>query len=522
MMITRRMAALGGATLAATGLASPAVAQRTTTLRYIPVTDLTSIDPIWTTSTAVRNHGYLVYDTLFGTDTAYNVRPQMAEGVEVSSDGLVTSIRLRQGLRFHDNEPVLARDCVASIKRWAAKDATGQVVLTLLDELSAPDDRTIRIRLTTPFPGLVPALVQLNSPPPFMMPERIALTPPDKQIKDAVGSGPFRFLSDEWLSGSRAGYARFDGYAARPEAANGTAGGKRALVDRVEWNVVPDANTAMSALQTGSADFYEIASPDLLPIAARNRDLVITTLEPVGSPIVLRMNQLQPPFRSQDLRRALLAAVDQTAFLDAAMGDPAYQTECKAFLPCGTPFSIGSGSDAMTGNIAAAREMVRQSGYDGTRAVILTPTDTPLINACCNVADDLLKRIGIKSDLVAMDFGTLIARRASTEPVANGGWSIFITYGESALFSNPATNIGLRVDWPGWPNDPKLQVLRKAFMMATDDGSRHALATQIEQAAFTSVPYIPLGMMHQPSIYRRSLSEPIRIGIPLLWNIVKA
>ena len=522
MLMTRRMAAPGMAALLATSLSRPAIAQPTSTLRYIPVTDLTSIDPIWTTSTAVRNHGYLVYDTLFGTDTAYNVRPQMAEGAEVSSDGLETTIRLRQGLRFHDAEPVLARDCVASIKRWAAKDATGQVILALLVELSAPDDRTIRIRLLSPFPGLIPALGQLNSPPPFMMRERIALTPPGTQIKDATGSGPFRFLPDEWVSGSHVGYARFPGYVPRPEAANGTAGGKRALVDRVEWNVIPDANTAMSALQTGSADFYEIVPPDLLPIAARSRDLVITTLEPVGSPIVLRMNQLQPPFRSQEIRRALLVAVDQTAFLDAAIGNPAYQAECKAFLPCGTPLSTGSGSDIMTGNIAAARDMVARSGYDGSRAVILAPTDTPLISACCNVADDLLKKIGITSELVAMDFGTLIARRASTEPVANGGWSIFITYGESALFSNPATNIGLRADWPGWPTDASLQALRTAFLTAVGDDARRALAAQIERAAFTSVPYIPLGMMHQPSIYRRSLSEPIRIGIPLLWNIAKA
>lgn len=522
MLITRRMVASGVASLVATNVSLPAVAQRTSTLKYIPVTDLTSIDPIWTTSTAVRNHGYLVFDTLFGTDTAYNVRPQMAEGAEVSSDGLVTTIRLRQGLRFHDGEPVLSRDCVASIKRWATKDATGQVILALLEEMTAPDDRTICIRLSSPFPGLIPALGQLNSPPPFMMPERLALTSPNTQIKSAVGSGPFRFLPDEWLSGSHVGYARFDGYVPRLEAANGTAGGKRALVDRVEWNIVPDSNTAMSALQTGAADFYEIAPPDLLPIAARDRDLVITTLEPVGSPIVLRMNQLQPPFSSQELRRALLVAVDQTAFLDAAMGDPTYQVECKAFLPCGTPLSTGSGSNVMTGDIATARAMVAKSGYDGTKAVILAPMDTPLISACCNVADDLLKKIGINSDLVAMDFGTVIARRSSTEPVANGGWSIFITYGESALFSNPATNIGLRADWPGWPTDANLQALRKEFLMAANDGARRALAAQVERAAFNSVPYIPLGMMHQPTIYRKSLSEPIRIGIPLLWNISKA
>ncbi len=169
----RRLAAAGGVSLLTAALAAPSVAQPTTTLRYIPISDLTGIDPIWTTSTAVRNHGYLVYDTLFGTDAAYAVQPQMAQGSEVTAAGRSVTIRLRDGLRFHDNSPVLARDCVASIRRWGAKDGLGQMILAATDELTAPDDRTILFRLKAPFPALIPALGQLSSPGPFMMPEHV-------------------------------------------------------------------------------------------------------------------------------------------------------------------------------------------------------------------------------------------------------------------------------------------------------------------------------------------------------------
>ncbi len=327
------------------------------------------------------------------------------------------------------------------------------------------------------------------------------------------------------MTGSKVAYARFDGYQPRAEPASGTAGGKRALVDRVEWTIVPDSNTAISALQTGAADWYEVAPPDLLPIVVKNRNLVVTTLDPVGFPILLRMNQLQPPFNSVELRRALLTAVDQKAFLDAAAGDPRYQAVCKAFMPCGTPMSTGAGSEVMTGNLATARKMVADSGYDGTKVVILAPSDSPVVSACCNVADDLLKKIGINSELAVMDVATMIGRRTSTEPVASGGWSIFITYGESTQFSNPATNIGLRADgrpaWPGWPSDAKLQSLRRDFLAAPTDMAKRALASQIEQEAFASVPYIPLGMIRQPSVYRNVLSGLITIGVPLFWNIQK-
>lgn len=530
MDVTRRhLIAASSAAAFAGALPKPSIAQPAKTIKtikFIPLSDLTGIDPIWTTSTAVRNHGYLVYDTLFGTDANFAIKPQMAEGYEVSADGLITTIRLRDGLRFHDGAPVLARDCVASIKRWAARDGVGQMILAVTDELSAPDDKTIRFRLKTPFPRLIPTLGQLSSPAPFMMPESVALTDPQKQITSPIGSGPFRFLPDEWVHGSKVAYAKFDGYVPRAEPASGTAGGKRVYVDRVEWNIVPDSSTAMSALQTGSIDWYEYAAADLLPVVAKNPDLVITSLDPVGYPILMRMNQLQPPFNSEALRRALLMAVDQNEFLQAAIGDQKYASVCKSFMPCGTPMSIGAGSEAMKGDIAAARKAVAESGYDGAKAVILTPGDNPIVNACANVAADLLKKIGINAEMAAMDLATMIGRRTSMEPVEKGGWSIFFAYGESAQFSNPSTHIGLRADgktaWPGWPTDQKLQDLRRAWLEAPTEAAQKAVASDIEKEAFSSVPYIPVGQFRQPTVYRRALSGVIPSGISIFWNIQKA
>ena len=152
--------------------------------------------------------------------------------------------------------------------------------------------------------------------------------------------------------------------------------------------------------------------------------------------------------------------MNQTDFLQVAVGNMDYARVCKSFLPCGTPMSTGAGSEVMRGDLAAAQKAVAASGYDGTKAVILSAGDNPIVLGCTQVAADLFKKIGITPDLQVMDIATMIQRRTSMEPVDHGGWSVFVAYGESAQFSNPSTHIALRADgkaaWPGWPTDAKL------------------------------------------------------------------
>jgi peptide/nickel transport system substrate-binding protein len=302
-------------------LARSAKAQAGKVLRFVPQADLSALDPIWTTGYVVRNHGYMVYDTLYSMDSRFQLKPQMAEGHEVTDEGRTWTIRLRPGLKFHDGEPVRARDCVASIKRWAARDGFGATLMARTDELSAVDDRTLRFRLKSPFPLLAEALGKLSSPVPFIMPERLASTSPQEQIREAIGSGPFRFLKDEWVAGSNASYAKFDGYVPREEAADGAAGGKRVHVDRVEWKIIPDTSTAVSALSTGQVDWIENASADLLPILRRSNDITVTMRDPLGVYVLLRFNALYPPFDDVKVRQAVLHALNQPDYLQA-MTDP--------------------------------------------------------------------------------------------------------------------------------------------------------------------------------------------------------
>jgi peptide/nickel transport system substrate-binding protein len=500
---------------AASALMAPAIARGAdrNTLRFIPEGDLAILDPVWTTATVARNHGYLVFDTLYGQDADYVIRPQMVAGHVVENDGLQWTLTLRPGLRFHDGEPVRGRDCVASIRRFAARDAFGRALMEATDELSAPDDRTIRFRLKRRFPLLPNALGKTGTPMPCMMPERLALTDPNKQVTEMVGSGPFRFLANERVAGSRVVYARNDAYVPREDGpATLTAGPKVAHFQRVEWNVIPDASTAVSALVNGETDWVQNPSPDLLDLIRAKRDMKVWGLDPAGGIAVMRFNQLFPPFDNPAIRRALLGAIDQAEFMTAAAGTDRslWKDRVGVFSP-DTPMASEVGIEVLAGkrDFAAVRSALAAAGYKGERIVMLGASDYPTTNGPALVGADVLRKVGMNIDFQQVDWGTTVQRRASKQPPDKGGWNIFYTYLNGTNNLDPAGQLGIRGNgadaWFGWPDAPKLEALRTAWFDAPDVAAQKAICEQIQAQFWQDVPYIPLGCLYAPTAHNKGL-----------------
>ena len=306
---------------AASTLARPAISAGTKPLIFVPQTNLTSLDPVWTTATVTRNFAMMVYENLYGRDESFVPKPQMVAGHVIDNDGLRWTMKLRDGLLWHDGTPVLARDCLASLQRWLKRDATSVIIDARVAAIEAPDDKTLVWRLKKPFPLLAHFLSKVQ-PQPVMMPERIASTvDPFKQVTEIVGCGPFRFVPDEYVSGSRAIFARFDRYSPRQEPASYTAGGHKANVDRVEWRVIPDSATAANALIAGEVDWVELPQPDLIPMLKKQNGVKTGLLDLYGTVGILRPNALHAPTNNPGVRRAMLAAIDQRELMLAAMGE---------------------------------------------------------------------------------------------------------------------------------------------------------------------------------------------------------
>ena len=497
-------------------------------MRFIPQADLAVLDPVWTTAYVTRNHGMMVFDTLFGQDSTFQPQPQMVEGTQTSSDGKQWTLTLRSGLLFHDRTPVLARDCVASIQRWGKRDAFGQALMAATDELSAPDDKTILFRLKRPFPLLPTALGKVGVSMLPIMPERLAKTDPFKQITEMVGSGPFRFKADERIAGDRVVYERFDGYVPRPSGTpDWTAGPKIVHFDRVEWTIIPDGATAVAALQNNEADWWEAPTFDLLPLLRRDASIVVETLDPTGFPSMLRMNQLFPPFDNPAIRRALLAAVNQADFMTAIAGtDPAMWKDKVGYFPPGSPLASDTGMTALTGphDPNRVKQALTAAGYKGERIVVMIATDLPVLNAMGLVGADMLTKVGMNVDVNETDWGTVVQRRASRNPPDKGGWSVFFTSFAGLDQYTPASHLGLRGNgpaaWFGWPTAPALESLRNDWFQAPDLATQKAIGVKIQEQAFIDVPYLPLGEYLQQTAHSKSLTGLLK-GLPIFWNVAK-
>jgi len=520
----------GGGLLAAPWLGRPApggVARDPATLRFIPAADPAMLDPHLSTAYATRTHALLVWDTLYGLDRDFVPRPQMAEGQEVSGDGRLVLIRLREGLRFHDGAPVLARDCVASIRRWARRDPLGGDLLARLDRLDAPDDRTIRFRLRRPFPLLFEALGKTTPPLCAMMPERLASAP--GPLAEITGSGPYRFLPEEHEPGLLAAYARFDLYLPRAgEEASGTAGPKRAHFARVEWRPAAEPAEALAALRSGEADWWENPDPASQAALRRERSVVLGAQDPLGFVALCRFNHLHPPFDSPGVRQAVLAGFGQAEMMAALLPhDRSLWRDRVGFFPPGTPYASEAGLDPLfaPADPAAARRALAEAGYGGERIVVLVPTDTPALAALAQAGLEALRRMGFTAEAAAADWAALLRRRMSREPVARGGWSVFFTLWAGADMRHPGIHQPLRAagqrSWFGWPDSPEIEALREAWLDAADEDARRRIAAELHAQAAAVLPYVPLGQAFAPMALRRDI-RGVQPGIPLFWNIRRA
>jgi len=523
--LSRRLLLGAGAALGAGVLSAPRVAhaQRSNILRFVPHADLAVLDPIFTTAAVTSNHAMMVFDTLYGLDENYQAHPQMVAGHVIEDDGLTWVLTLRGGLKFHDGEPVRARDCVASIQRWGSRDMYGQEVIAQANEITAPDDRTIRFRFKRPFPTLPQALGKVGSSLPVMMPERLAQTPATQQVTEMIGSGPFRFLANERMAGVRVAYERFRDYVPRPDGKTSrTAGPKMANFDRVEWNVIPDQATAAGALMNGEVDWVESTSSDLSPMLARGGRVKVNFGSDYYSTI-LRFNHLQPPFDNPAIRRALLGIIDQEAFMQAAYGtDPEGWKANVGVFSADSPLANDAGLEKL-GNppdFAKVRQNLKEAGYNNEKVVILQADDYPTLRALAEVAGHMMREVGMKVEVQNGDWGTISQRRANRESLDKGGWSAFCTGLSSTI--DPAGHLALRTNgakaWFGWPDNPKLEALRQDWFTAENLAEQKRIAREIQLQVMQEVPYIPLGEYRRLEAFSADLSG-FPAGAAYFWGI---
>ncbi len=523
-MIKRRNLLLSAA---AAPLARPSIAAETKILRVMPQAVLNTIDPVWSSAQVVRNMGFMVWETLYGRDAAQNPKPQMLEGGLMEEGGKRWTLRLREHQMFHDGTPVLARDCVASLRRWMKRDASAAALESWTDELRAKDDRTIEFRLKFPFAHLPEQLSKFVSPA-LMMPERIAQTDPFKQITEAIGSGPFRWVGDEHVLGSRAVFAKNDKYVSRNETPDWTSGGRPVYVDRVVWNMIPDGGTAVNALMTGEIDWIEIPLPDLMPMLRKARGIKTGHLDTYGQVMAMRVNHLAAPTSSLPMRKAMMAAIDQREAMTAIMGgDPGNWTAPVGFLATGNKEIDNAGIEMVNRKHSKAevQALLEKAGYKNERMVLLHATEHTFFNPASLIVAQQLKDAGMNIDDQAMDWATVQARRVNRGQLSEGGWSMFPTVTPVPEYTSPLIASFMRGNGKdaffGWPTDPEGERIHDAWVLETDPAKQRNLEKAYEQHACEFLPFLPLGRYVQSSAWRDNITGILKGPTIVFWNVKK-
>ncbi|SHI87833.1 peptide/nickel transport system substrate-binding protein [Roseomonas rosea] len=521
---TRRAILQGGAGLAAALAAPGAMAQprpgEKRVLKAVMHATLGVLDPYATTAYITRNHGYLVYDTLFALDGRSRPQPQMVGEWSVSEDRLTYEFRLRPGLKFHDDTPVTTADVIASLNRWMPRDVMGTRLRNVTERLEAVDAERFRLVLKRPYGLVLETLGKPGGPVPFILPRRIVEIPADQRITEVVGSGPFRFIAAEYRSGDRVVYERFDGYAPRSEPASGLAGGKVAKVDRIEWMEISDAQTGANALLAGEVHVMENIPPDLMGLMRRSRDVVLKARGASNS-ILMRFNSAQAPFNNRKVRQAVMAAVSQKDYLDAQIGDDSLAQPCASVLSCESPYAADL--PVPTGNIERARQLLRESGYANEKVVILHPADLPSGSALAPVTEQLLRSIGMNVQVDSMDWNSLLARRNRNVPVEQGGWSIAWGIWTNLDLMNPIINLNLDGrggrGYVGWAESAEMERLREAFAFETDPAKQKEIAADLQRLSNEEAFSIPLGGYKVVTGHRSGVRGVVVDQILVFWNM---
>ena len=499
------------------------------TVRAVMHAEVKFLDPHFTTADITQVHGYMIYDTLFALDAKGQPQPQMVDTYRVSADKLTYTFTLRDGLKWHDGKPVRAADAVASLKRWAVKDAAGQKLMARAASLEATGDKSFVLKLKEPYGLTIRALAKEYSYVPFIIPERQAAQDPSKPFEgEKIGSGPFMFVEKEWVPGSKTVYVKFKDYLPRKEAGSYYAGGKQANVERVEFVVIPDQSTAVAALEKGEVDYVQRPHMDQWPILRKNANIAMYRAD--VSQMQIHPNHLNPPFDNIKARQALMLMANQEEYLRAIAGDPQNFRACFTYLGCAGWLETDAGADLLKKqDLERAKQLLAEAGYKGEKIVVMAPSDFATINAASLTTAAMLRKLGVNVDLQAMDWGTLVSRRPVKDPPSKNpaGWHIFHTTSGYAGLKDPwgHANISTACDkaWFGWPCSPRATKALDdlAQQSAGTDTFKKGL-TEYHSALMENIPYVPLGEFFQMAAYRKDhLGGILETPHTVFWNMTK-
>lgn len=509
MNVIRRTFVSGAAALVGAGLlvSGPVLAQnKGGVINVATVGEPPTLDPMVSTADLVGIITQHFFETLFTFDKNWKVTPLLAESMpEISADGKVYTIKLRQGVTFHDGSTMTSADVVASLKRWMDVASRGKQTAGFVESVEAVDPSTVKLTLKSPYAPLL-ALLAFNNAAAVIMPAGKMENP----LKEPVGTGPYKLKerkADQYIQ-----LVRHDGYKSRAGEPDGYGGARKQLLDEIRFVPVPDPNTRIEGAISGQYDYV-----DALPVEAFDRLKGKSTTQPIllkpfGWPVFV-MNTKQGVMSNLDARLAVRTALSEEDMLTAAFGTKDFFALNAAMFPSSYIWHTMAGTENAY-NLAApdkAKDLLKKASYDGKPLRILTSRQYEFHYKMAQVAAEYLKQAGFTVELMVVDWATLTQRR--TDPAL---WDIYITH--SPFLPEPALTGILSEASPGWWTTPLRKKVVDAFNSEPDPAKRPALWAEVQKAIYAEVPAIKIGDFNALSAQAPKVKGVDPAPWPYFWN----
>ncbi|MGH6760856.1 MAG: ABC transporter substrate-binding protein [Phyllobacterium sp.] len=464
-----------------------------------------SLDPMMSATDLVGMISQHILETLFTFDEKWNVIPLLAETMpEVSGDGTIYTLKLRDGVKFHNGRVMTADDVVASLNRWLEIASRGKQTAPYIKAIEAPEPNVVTITLVQPYAPLL-ALLAFNNSAAVILPAETLAMP----LEEVIGTGPYMLKEhkpDQYVQ-----LVRFDDYKSRGEKADGFGGARIANFDEVRFVPVPDASTRVEASIAGQYDYV-----DALPVESyarleqgKNRPILLNHF---GWPIFV-MNNREGPLKNEKIRKAIQVALNEEDMLAAAFGDPKFYAVDGSMYPEGYIWRSEVGIENYNvGDPEKAAALLSEAGYDGTPLRILTSRQYEFHYKMAQVAQMYLEQAGFKIDMQVSDWATLIQRNKKPEL-----WDVFITH--SPFLPEPALNFILSKSSGGWWETPEKEKAVDAFNRAKTQEERAKIWNDIQSLIFEQAPIIKIGDFSSLSAASTRLDGFQASPWPSFWNV---
>ncbi len=489
----------------------PALAQQTITVAVVGEAD--TFDAMVSTKDIVSQVTQHFVETLYTFDSAWNIAPLLAADLpEVSADGTVYRITLREGVRFHDGSTMDSADVVASLGRWLAVASRGRGIASLVTAIEATAPHEVTISLGEPHAPLLSLLAFSNSAAVIYPGEIIAannLGTRTGSIAEVVGTGPYRIkkhVPDQYLQ-----LVRFDQYRSRPEPADGHAGARAQIPDEIHIIPVADPSTRVEGLLSGQFDYADALPAESLQRLENSETAEPVLIEPFGR-LLWAINHRAGLLTDPAIRRALQAALPNDDMLFAAFGDERFYSVDGSLFPAGWAWHNDAGVEHHNHNDAAAtRALLEVSGYDGAPLRILTSRQFEFHYRAAEVARFALENAGFAVEMDVVDWATLGQRR--NDPAL---WDVYISH--SPFLPEPAlTSFWSASNRTGWRNAEKDAALAE-FTAESAPLRRRALFAEMQRLNFEDVGFLKIGGFNALMGQRRGLRGVPPNPWPFFWN----